>query len=167
MGSLLLTKQKNNSLACNVVCRRLHRYVMILIMKLVVIDLHTDSLHEGYSYLRAVVMAYGDITPESPLSLTSGSQQTTQQTTSVSTSERTTPQPNTGTHTPSTLDPFERTGGNDFQVLDKEVLQNIRNVAKSWSRPHSSLSNSEPADSRPLSGSDIQRRHGSRTPVSA
>ena len=129
--------------------------------------LSVDNLSEGYNYLRAVVMAYGDISPESPLSLTSGSQQTTQQTTSVSTSERTTPQPDTGTHTPSTYDPFEKPPVYHYQSSNKETLQNIQNVSKSWARPHSSLSQSEVTGSVPFSGGEGQWRQGTRTPVSS
>ena len=128
--------------------------------------LSADNLIEGYNYLRAVVMAYGDISPESPLSLTSGSQQTTQQTTSVSTSERTTPQHDTGTHTPSTYDPFEKPPVYDYHSSNKEILQNIQNVSKSWARPHSSLSQSEVTGSRPFSGDEGQWRQGTCTPVS-
>ena len=122
-----------------------------------------DNLNEGYNYLRAVVMAYGDISPESPLSLTSGSQQTTQATTSASTSERTTPQPNTDT--PSLLyNPFEKPHDYPYAALGKGTLESIQNMSKTWFRRGSSQS--ELGDSRPISGGDTQQRHGSRTPVS-
>ena len=125
-------------------------------------DALTDSLREGYNHLRALVMAYGDISPESPLSLTSASQQTTQQsTTSVTTSERTQPS-NSETHTPSLVDPCEvDRAGHDSGQLSPKTMQNMQTVAKAWSRPCSSV-----PGSRPVSGSDVQRRQGSRTPVS-
>lgn len=123
---------------------------------------HVDNLNEGYNYLRAVVMAYGDISPESPVSLTSGSQQTTQPTTSASSSERTSPQPNTGTHTPSLYDPFEKPRSYPFATPDKETLESIQNVSKAWFQPPSLISRSETPDYRPFSRGE-QR---SRTPVS-
>ena len=121
-------------------------------------------------------MAYGDISPDSPLSLTSGSQLTTQQTTSVTTSERTTPL--LTTHTPSLIDPIETLEQfqdssdphsfpkvDQYQTDNPEAVQNIHSVAKSWSRPPSSSSRSGPS-SRPVSGGDGQRGQGVRTPVS-
>lgn len=125
-----------------------------------------DNLNEGYNYLRAVVMAYGDISPEIPLSLTSGSQQTTRHTTSASTVEGTTPQLHTETHTPSLYDPFEKPNEIQYQELGKEMLQNIQNVSKSWFRPHSSASQSEPTESVHVSGGEPQRKQGAGTPVS-
>ncbi len=110
-------------------------------------------------------MAYGDISPESPLSLTSGSQQTTQATTSASTSERTTPRPNTDT--PSLLyNPFEKPHDYPYAALSKGTLDNIQNVSKTWFRPHSSMSQSELTDSTPISVGDTQQRRRSSTPVS-
>ena len=51
----------------------------------------TDSIREGYKQLRALVMAYGDISPESPLSM---SQITvTTHPSSQSSSQQTTPTP--------------------------------------------------------------------------
>ena len=106
-------------------------------------------------------MAYGDITPESLLSLTSSSQLTTQQT---STSESTTPQPNTGTQTPSLLqlDPSDETS---LQQLNPKAVQHMHEVAKVWSRPSSS--HSAPGDRRwTNSVSDVPQRLKSGTTVS-
>ena len=106
-------------------------------------------------------MAYGDITPESLLSLTSSSQLTTQQT---STSESTTPQPNTGTQTPSLLqlDPSDETS---LQQLNPKAIQHMHEVAKVWSRPSSS--HSAPGGRRwTNSVSDVPQRLKSGTTVS-
>lgn len=110
-------------------------------------------------------MAYGDITPESLLSLTSSSQLTTQQTT---TSESTTPQPNTGTQTPSLLllDPSDETSLQQLQQqLTPKAVQHMQEVAKVWSRPSSSQS--APGDkSWTASVSDVPQRLRSGTHVS-
>ena len=127
-----------------------------------------DSLREGYHQLRALVMAYGDISPESPLSLTSTSQLTTQQTTtSITTSERTSPQPKTGTQTPSLLlDPSEASQQQLRQhQLTPEAVLHMQEVAKVWARPSSSQS-APGGGSRTTSVSGVQQRVGSRTPVS-
>lgn len=111
-----------------------------------------DSVREGYSHLRALVMAYGDISPQSPLSVMSSSQQTTHQTsTTLSSSERTTPQINE--ENPSLIDAFPDV-----------VLQpgQAHSAPRSWSRPQSQQSRSTPT-SRPISGMD---RPQNRTPVS-
>lgn len=131
----------------------------------------TDSIRDGYSQLRALVMAYGDISPESPLSLTSMSQVTTQPT-SITTSEQTTPTPqeetevNTPTLAPAAKPPQQEGSVEEEGTLDRahqltvhvtpEVATKIKGMAKVWSRP----------PSRPPSGSEAQRRQGSRTPVS-
>lgn len=139
--------------------------------------INTDSLRDGYRQLRSLVMAYGDITPESPFSLTSASNQTTQQTsTSVTSSERTTPQPLTGTHTPSLLDDYEDTSQTTGQTTgyttgcttpqheaastaaNYEAVKHIQGAAKAWSRPPSS-------GSRPASEGQ-QFRQGAATPLS-
>ena len=110
-------------------------------------------------------MAYGDITPESLLSLTSSSQLTTQQTT---TSESTTPQPNTGTQTPSLLllDPSDEISLQQLQQqLTPKAVQHMQEVAKVWSRPSSSQS--APGDkSWTASVSDVPQRLRSGTHVS-
>ena len=54
---------------------------------------YIDSIREGYQQLRALVMAYGDINPESPLSM---SQVTV---TTVTSSQQTTPTPEMATPT--------------------------------------------------------------------
>ena len=121
-------------------------------------------------------MAYGDISPETPLSLTSMSQVTTQPT-SITTSEQTTPTPqedtgvNTPTSVPATKPPQQKGLVEEEGTLNRtqqltvhvtpEVATKIKGMAKVWSRPPSSLSGS-----RPPSGSEAQRRQGSRTPVS-
>ena len=53
----------------------------------------TDSIRDGYQQLRALVMAYGDISPESPLSMS----QVTD--TSLTSSQQTTPTPEMATPT--------------------------------------------------------------------
>jgi hypothetical protein len=113
-----------------------------------------DSLREGYSHLRALVMAYGDISPQSPLSMMSSSQQTTHQTsTTLSSSERTTPQINE--EDPSLIDAFP-------VVVAITARGHAHSAPRSWSRPQSQQSRSTPS-SRPISG--IDRPHN-RTPVS-
>ena len=112
-----------------------------------------DSLREGYSHLRALVMAYGDISPQSPLSMMSSSQQTTHQTsTTLSSSERTTPQINEEEN-PSLIDAFPDVVSQPGQA---------HSAPRSWSRPQSQQSRSTPT-SRPISGIDRPRN---RTPVS-
>ena len=112
----------------------------------------TDSLREGYSHLRALVMAYGDISPQSPLSMMSSSQQITHQTsTTLSSSERTTPQINE--EDPSLIDTFPDVVSQPGQA---------HSAPRSWSRPQSQQSRSTPS-SRPISGMD---RPQNRTPVS-
>ena len=112
-----------------------------------------DSLREGYSHLRALVMAYGDISPQSPLSVMSSSQQTTHQTsTTLSSSERTTPQINEE-EDPSLIDVFPDVASQPGQA---------HSAPRSWSRPQSQQSRSTPT-SRPISGIDRPRN---RTPVS-
>ena len=111
-----------------------------------------DSLREGYSHLRALVMAYGDISPQSPLSMMSSSQQTTHQTsTTLSSSERTTPQINE--ENPSLIEGFP-------DVVSQP--EQAHSAPRSWSRPQSQQSRSTPS-SRPISGMD---RPQNRTPVS-
>ena len=104
-----------------------------------------DSLREGYNHLRALVMAYGDISPQSPLSMMSSSQQTTHQTsTTMSSSERTTPQIND--ENPSMIDAFP----------DVSQPGQAHSAPRSWSRPQSQQSRSTPS-SRPISGMDRPR----------
>ena len=116
--------------------------------------LSTDSLREGYSHLRALVMAYGDISPQSPLSMMSSSQPTTQQSsTSVSTSERTTPLVNEGEQ--SLMGP-----SSPFPDVSSQPGQ-AHSVPRSWSRSQSRSASS----SRPMSGMDRPRSRN-QTPVS-
>ena len=115
---------------------------------------HSDSLRDGYSHLRALVMAYGDISPQSPLSMSSSLQTTQQSSTSESSSERTASQLNEGDQ--SLIDqshPFP-----DVPLQPEQV----RSTPRSWSRPQSHQSRSAP-NSRPISGMDTSRN---QTPVS-
>ena len=115
----------------------------------------TDSLREGYNHLRGLVMAYGDISPQSPLSMMSSSQPTTQQSsTTVSTSERTTPLLPNDHRDDQTASPFVE--GSQSQPAQ------AHSVPRSWSRSQSQQSRSAPS-SRPVSGMDKSRNH---TPVS-
>ena len=65
-----------------------------------------DSLKEGYLQLRALVMAYGDISPESPLSLSSSSHRSSSAMTTPTTEHPTPHPPHTpgSTHSPSLLE---------------------------------------------------------------
>ncbi|CAI8019545.1 Leucine-rich repeat and guanylate kinase domain-containing protein [Geodia barretti] len=153
--------------------------------------INTDSIREGYQQLQALVMAYGDITPESPLSM---SQVTV--TSVTTTSHQTTPTPEMPTptlvtHQESTLlkashgeagDEPAREGGSEEEKEGAregeressqpkppsspyhapEVANKIKGMAQVWSRPPSSLAGS----SRPVSGSDPGKRLGTRTPLS-
>lgn len=113
---------------------------------------HSDSLRDGYTHLRGLVMAYGDISPQSPLSMMSSSQPTTQQSsTSESTSEGTTPQLNEGDQSLiDQSDPFP-----DVPLQPERV----HSAPRSWSRSQSRSASS----SRPVSGMDRSRN---QTPVS-
>lgn len=114
---------------------------------------HSDSIRDGYAHLRALVMAYGDISPQSPLSMMSSSQPTTQQSsTSESSSERTVSQLNEGDRSLiDQSDPFPDVPSQPGQV---------HSTPRSWSR--SQQSRSAPS-SRPISGMDRSRN---QTPVS-
>ena len=98
------------------------------------------------------MMAYGDISPQSPLSMMSSSQPTTQQSsTSVSTSERTTPLVNEG-------DQSLIGHSSPFPDVPSQPGQ-AHSIPRSWSRSQSRSASS----SRPISGMDRSRN---QTPVS-
>ena len=151
LGSWLITITHNSNydrlIATRTMCK-----MPVLIMHILMIPYFADSLREGYSHLRALVMAYGDISPQSPLSMMSSSQQTTHQTsTTLSSSERTTPQINEENH--SLIDAFPDVVSQPGQA---------HSAPRSWSRPQSQQSRSTPT-SRPISGMERPRN---RTPVS-
>ena len=131
-------------------------------------------------------MAYGDISPETPLSLTSLSPSTTQPTSATSSSESTPTvlDDDTRGNTPISIprvvpaeeegeeeEGNEGEGGTESAVIQRsvqvtpEVAARMKGMARTWSRPPSSVvDGSHPP--RPSSGAEEMRRQGSRTPVS-
>ena len=133
-------------------------------------------------------MAYGDISPETPLSLTSLSPSTTQPTSATSSSE-TTPtllDDDTRGNTPISIprvipakdeeeeeeDGKEGEGGTESTIIQRsvqatpEVAARMKGMARTWSRPPSSMAADGSHPPRPASGAEEMRRQGNRTPVS-
>jgi Leucine-rich repeat (LRR) protein/guanylate kinase len=133
--------------------------------------INTDSIREGYQQLRALVMAYGDISPESPLSMSQVSDTTvtsSQQTTPTLQLATPTPLQNTETATPHDAEVVGDSEGPPSQLQPTtgpyptpDVTSKMKGMARVWSRPPSSV-----AGSRPVSGSDVSRRQEVRTPLS-
>lgn len=113
---------------------------------------YADSLHEGYSVLRTIVMAYGGITPETPLTLSlSASRPTTHQTSSsFSTYEIPDHDTTANTTMPTTAvgssqyPPPRPSSENIARVVEKHGVvppqghTNLVFMAQAWSRPSSS-----------------------------
>ncbi len=121
-----------------------------------------DKLNDGYNILRTIVMAYGGITPDTPLTLSlSASRPTTRQTSSSLSSydilidDDDTSNPNTAmaTNKPHLLNNGELSLSMSAPVANhrdhtcddysREYQQQLNTLAQSWSRPSTSQSDNQ------------------------